>query len=224
MGNKRRTVTMLALLGVLFVGGLVYLFLLVREAGDIWPYYNEPETLTYDINQLEAEVQRLRIEVAKIGPAREQLELVKVEYDLATRVLPRESSPDQLITAIRTKAQQAGVIPDRLAPSAAGGGQQARGQAGRRGASNFEEWSFALDIRGTYDQIATFVNRMEEFESADPAKTGSEKRFFQVRDIDITAEESGLANLGAAAASGQEGRKGHQCSLLMQTYRFTGSE
>ncbi|MCL2000544.1 MAG: type 4a pilus biogenesis protein PilO [Planctomycetes bacterium] len=225
MGSKnRRNVMILGLAAAAFVGGLVYLFLQIKEAGDFWPYNNEPGTLTHEVNQLTDEVQRLQVEVARIGPAREQLEAIRIEHELASTVLPRESSPDQLVAAIRIKAQQAGVIPDRLIPSAARAPQQPRGGGARRAGGAFEEWNFSLTIRGTYDQIASFVNRMEEFESVDAEKTGTEKRFFQVQDIEITAEENGLANLGAAAASGPEGRKGHQCILLMQTYRFTGSE
>jgi Tfp pilus assembly protein PilO len=219
MNSNKQLTKIIGVMAVLFLGGMVYLYLLIEEAGDFWPHENAPGSLTSDIAKIEAEIQRLRVEVMKIPDAKETLEALKVEYDLAVRVLPRESSPDQLIAAIRTKAQQAGVTPDKLVPSVGGGA------GGRRAAQsgNFEVWSFSLDIRGSYDQIATFVNRMEEFESNDPTRMGSEKRFFQVNSIDITAEANGMSRLGGVGSAVADTSVGHKAALVMQTYRYTGS-
>lgn len=219
MGGRKRLIRILSGAGVVLLGGLTYLFFQVREAGDLWPYDNEPGTLTRAVSDLENEVRRLEAERAKIPAAREELERITVEYDLATRVLPRQSSPDQLLAAIRIKAVQAGVVPDRVTPNAIAPRQQG---ARRAGEGAFEEWSFSLSIKGSYDQIATFVNRMEEFESTDSARINSEKWFFQVKEIDITAEDNGLANLGGGQVAANAIR--HQCNLIMQTYRYTGTE
>lgn len=214
MGGRKRLIRMLVVAGVILLGGLAYLFLLVREAGDMWPYEGEPNTLTREVTDLEKEVRRLEAERAKIPAAREELERIRVEYDLASRVLPRQASPGQLMDAISVKALQAGVVPNRLTPSASGQAARGRGVA-------FEALDFALSIKGSYDQIATFVNRMEEFESNDPSRISSDKWFFEVKEITITAEDNGMSNLGAQAA--QNAVK-HQCDLKMRTYRYTGTE
>lgn len=220
MGSKKQLTTILAVVGAAVIGGLVYLYMLIGQAGDRWPRHREAGSLTSEVESLTREIQRLRTEVAKIPDAHAQLEAIKIEYELALRVLPKESSPDQLLAAIRTKAQQAGVVPDRVVPAVQ------RGQTGaRRGAPTgaFEEWRFTVDIRGTYDQIASFVNRMEEFESSDATTAGSERRFFQVSDISITAEESGMA-LFPPNFVAVEANRGHKCTLIMQTFRFTGDD
>lgn len=218
MGSRKQLTQIVAVLAVVFLGCAYFLYTQMSRAGDSWPFFNEPGTLTNDINRINGEITRLQQEIAKIPAAEEALEKIRVDYELANRVLPRESSPDQLIAAIRLKAQQAGVIPDRLTPEVVGQGQS----RGRGPATNFEEWSFSLDIRGSFDQIATFVNRMEEFESSDPTRTGSEKRFFKVTNIDITAEDSGMAFLIPPNAPEGQGRNGHRCSLVMSTFRYSG--
>lgn len=213
MAKKQLTIVM-GVLGALLLGGLYYLYTQIGTAGDMWPAEGEPNNLTFDINKLQKEISALREEVNKIPSAKERLEVLRVEYDLATRVLPRESNPDQLIAAIRTKATQANVIPLSLVPRV-GGGARVKGRA----RAAFQEWSFSLSIRGSYDQIGAFVNRMEEFESNDPSRVGSEKRFFEVRDIEIVSEGNGMAGLG-----GQNPALGHTCNLVMLTYRYTGEQ
>ncbi len=220
MGKKNFNVVLI-LLGVLILASIVYLYMLIKEAGDRWPAYREPGTLTQRLETLDGEVRQLQQQVAQIPARREVLEKLKVEYKLASRVLPRESSPDQLLAAIRTKAQQAGVFPNRLTPSVvAAAAARPSGQRGAAPAGGaFEIWRFSLSLEGNYDQIATFVNKMEEFDSPDAARTGSEKRFFEVKEFSIVAQDSGLANLGPQAA---DLPVQHKCNLTMQTYRYTG--
>lgn len=215
MGMKKFN-TLIGVLAALSVGCLVLLYFQITEAGDMWPYQGEPGTLTSDIAGLDSDIARLRAEERKIPAAREQLVAVTADYEFAARVLPRESSPDQLIAAIRTKAQQSGVYPSSLQP-----GIVAAGRSGARGGTggSFETWRFTLTLDGTYDQIATFVNRMEEFESTDASRTASEKRFFEVRQIDLSAAGDGLAGIEPNAA-GEPVR--HKCTMIMQTYRYTG--
>lgn len=213
MGKKQLAIV-LVIMAVVLIGALVFLYYQIKRAGDMWPHENKIGTLANTISKLETEIHALNQDVAKIPAAKEELEAYRIEYELAGRVLPRESTPDQLLAAIRTKAEQAGITPNRIMPKSGGSG-------GKRGSSSFEEWSFTLDLVGSYDQIAAFVNRMEEFESADATRTGSEKRFFKISSIAINAEDNGLAALGG---SPPESVKGHKCVLVMQTYRYTGSE
>ncbi|MDR1519329.1 MAG: type 4a pilus biogenesis protein PilO [Planctomycetota bacterium] len=227
LANKNMQI-FLAAAALLFLGCGYYLWTQLVAAGDSWPYENEPGSLTAANNALQNEVRRLQEDAKKIPAANESLKTVKADYDLATLVLPRENTPDQLVAAIRTKAEQAGVVLIKLVPSRVGATQGAGARAPQRGrgaqAAAFEEWNFSLNIRGTYDQIASFVNHMEEFESSDPNVAGSEKRFFQVRDIDITADQGGLGFFGVAGAGPSTSpRQRHECSLVMQTYRYTGA-
>ena len=211
--NANTLKAIFGLFGVLILGSLVYLYFLIQEAGDRWPMENEPGSLVQQIGTLRGSISQLRLQEAQIPERREALAAITVEYELAQTVLPRESSPDQLIAAIRTKAQQAGVIPTSLTPSIIQGGG-----GGRGGGSAFEIWRFSLAVGGSYDQIAGFINRMEEFESPDAARTGSERRFFELLEINIDAQDNGLANLGG----GTTAPVSHSCSLVMQTYRYTG--
>ncbi|MCD7896092.1 MAG: type 4a pilus biogenesis protein PilO [Planctomycetaceae bacterium] len=209
--GKNRFTKVFILLGVIIVAFTVYLYMLVSEAGDMWPAYRKPGTLAQQLDALDNEVTGLRVQVAQIPGRQEILEKLKVEYEYGARILPCESTPDQLIAAIRTKAQQSGITPNRLQPSVASG------QAGQ--GANFEVWRFSLNLLGDYDQIATFINRMEEFDSPDAERTGSEKRFFEVREISIKAQDQGLANLGSGSGGAPVQ---HACNLIMQTYRFIG--
>lgn len=211
--NKKKLTMVFGLIGLMVVASGAYLYTLIEKAGDMWPSLNKPGSLTFVNNRLQGEVNALRQEVAKIPDAEKRLEEISIDYDLAARVLPRESSPDQLIAAIRTKAQQAGVTPSRLTPSVT----RARGGKGGEGA--FETWRFALSVDGNYDQLATFVNRMEEFDSSDATRTGSEKRFFEVKSITITAQENGLGGLTPASVNKPVM---HKCTMNMQTYRYIG--
>jgi Tfp pilus assembly protein PilO len=166
----------------------------------------------------------LNMEVVQIAAAREELASVQAEYQLGSRVLPSESTPDQLLGAIRTKAQQAGVIPSQLRPDVVRQGSAGGRRGGKQAPTGkFEEWRFNLTISGSYDQIANFINRMEEFESNDPQRVGAERRFFQVQSVEITAAGNGLANLTSGTqAVGKS--PGHECRLMMQTYRYTGDD
>jgi Tfp pilus assembly protein PilO len=227
MTTKKNMVAILAVGALALIGGLYYLSTLVAQAGDAWPYEGEPGSLIATIGGLQGDIGRERENVAKIPAAQETLDKLKVDYDLAVRVLPRENSPDQLLAAIRTKAQQVGITPDQIVPSANPGGGGGGGRGGRGGSgTNFEEWSFSLSITGSYDQISSFVNRMEEFESSDAARVGSEKRFFRVVDIDITAQDNGMGFIGSdsGASSSRAGQARHTCKLVMRTYRYIGAE
>jgi outer membrane murein-binding lipoprotein Lpp len=220
--NKKMIQGTLAVFGLLIAGCLAYLYVLIQEAGDRWPMENEPGSLTSQIGTLRASIDKLRQQTAQIPARQEVLAAITVDYELAQTVLPRESSPDQLIAAIRTKAQQAGITPVRLQPSIiqAGGRGTARGGNAQGAGGAFETWRFTLNITGNYDQIASFVNIMEEFESPDAERTGSERRFFELLDINIQAQENGLANLGGEVDANSP--VAHSCTLIMQTYRYTG--
>jgi len=215
--DTKKYKALIGVLAALSLASLVYLYFQVEEAGDMWPSENKPGSLTANINNLQTEITRLRGEVAKIKPAEEQLAIIRADHDIAVRVLPKESSMDQLVAAIGTKAQQSGVFPSSLKPDIVRSGAAARGKKVAGG--NFETLRFTLSIDGSYDQIATFVNRMEEFDSTDAARMASEKRFFEVREITITAAGQGLANLEPDSI-GEPVR--HKCDMIMQTYRYTG--
>ena len=202
------------LIGLMVVGAAVYLYMQIAEAGDMWPKLNAAGTLSRQIQTLNADIKKLNEEQKKIPILREQLEKLSVDYDYAATVLPRVNSPDQLLAAIRTKAQQSGVFPSSLNPTSAKGG-------GRNANASLETLRFTIVLEGNYDEVATFVNRMEEFDSPDAAKTGTERRFFELKNIKIAAVDNGQANLGLGA--GNNPIK-HKCDLVMQTYSYAAGD
>lgn len=220
---KKTLATVFGLIGALVVGAAVFLYMKISEAGDMWPAKGKPGTLAAQVVKLQKDVTSLREEEKKIEPTKKRRDEVTIDYELAANVLPRESTPDQLIAAIRTKALQSDVLPTRLQHSI----QKVRARGGRGAAAAaggaFETWRFTLGLEGNFDQIASFVNRMEEFESTDASRTGAEKRFFEVKEITLTSAGNGLSNLepDEEKGSGTKPVK-HSCTVIMQTYRYTG--
>jgi len=217
MKEKARLVKAIAIFAGIIVLELVALYFLAKKAGDRKPFLNAPKSLTSEVTALKKEIAALRTKIEDKTQLEEQLRDLEEEEKLADRVLPKESTPDQLLSAIRQKTAASGVIPQRITPSVGG----ARPRLGARTAvasGPFEEWNFTLTVTGTYDQIATFINKMEEFESPAPDGGLPEKRFFRVNEFTISAESDGFLD----ELSGQ--RKGHSCELKMQTFRYTGGD
>ncbi|MDR1613566.1 MAG: hypothetical protein LBT97_12410, partial [Planctomycetota bacterium] len=73
MNSKNSLRIVIAALVIAFVGGLYYLYTQVKIAGDRWPAYNEPGSLTATISRLEREMAELNMEVVQIAAAREEL-------------------------------------------------------------------------------------------------------------------------------------------------------
>lgn len=232
--------------GVLFLGGLVYLGMLMSETGDVWPFYNEPGTHQNDINKLNKSIADLRKKIRDIEDVRLKLKETEQEYRLAVRVLPSENHPDQLLAAIRDKAIQSGAQPNKIVSeirtgalgmvTGSSGGrnavtataQRSRGAQGMKNASgNFDEWVFTLDMMGTYDQIASFINTMEEFESNDGSQTGSERRFFHINQLELIASYDTLNYVYTEDTDKKQGNplyNLHKCRLAMSTFRYTGND
>lgn len=217
MEKSNRSTIFIALFLLLSLGLGYYLYTLISIAGDRWPLFEEPGSLTADIKSLTRQIGELKKEEATIPEVKQKLEDLKKEYEVALRVLPTESTQDQLIGAIRLMTQQSKVTLDRINPMPS----RASVAAGGKGAPKlFDSWTASLELHGSYDQLATFVNKLEQFESSDPATGNAQRRFFQVTDIDITSEDGGLAELGDKGYNNE--KKGHACKMVIQTFRYVG--
>ncbi|MCX7934021.1 MAG: type 4a pilus biogenesis protein PilO [Planctomycetota bacterium] len=186
------------------------LYLPMSKIG-IWPFMSET-SLRAQQAKLAAEASALREKINRDLPqAKAELEKLRPMYETAVLILPQERRPEDLLGAINAKASEAGVTTISLSPGAVtakGGAAEGRQIAGKKAvaAATHEEWSFKIELLGTYDQIATFINKMENFETAEG------KRFFAVSDFSIEADNKGLT---------EEGR--HKCSLSMVTYRYAAA-
>ena len=124
---------------------------------------------------------------------------------MARQVLPNEYRVFELSEAIGEKAKQTGVnvrSVRRVTPTRRAGTDS----------GYFEQISFEIQMVGSYDQIARFVNSMEEFERSGPDTEGL-RRFFKVLSLEITAARSGLSLT-----------EPHTARLNMATFRYTGGD
>ncbi len=187
------------------------LYLPMSKIG-IWPFKSD-SSLRAQQEKLSAEAAALTVKITKDLPAaKADLDKLRPMHETAVLILPQERRPEDLLGAINAKASEAGVTTVSLSPGAvtamgtgATGGRQPAGKKAAVAATH-EEWSFKIEIAGTYDQIATFINKMENFETAEG------KRFFAVRDFAIEAASKGLT---------EDGR--HKCNLNMVTYRYAAA-
>ena len=187
---------------VITLGLLVWLYFQVAYIG--WEPFKGEESLARQMEKLDARMQVAQEKIAEIPEKEAEMRRLSDADRSARQLLPRKRHTDELLQAIERKAKESGVLPIAMRP------ERARGQG--MAAGDYEEMSFSIEILGTYDQIGTFVNKMEEFEIRGEDNR-LEKRFFAVKDIDLEAQEDGLNRHGIL-----------KCSLIMQTYRYTGLE
>jgi Tfp pilus assembly protein PilO len=180
--------------------------------------FKDTESIATKIDIISAKIVKEEQRKAQIPAKEEELKKLTAQQDAANQLLPKESDPAQLVAFINAKAQEVGVDIGSLTPKAAkkksSGGFRGRiGGAAAGSGDKFEEWVYAIELNGSYDKIAMFINRMEEFEIVN-GEGQREKRFFAVRDIDITADKLGV----------KEENVKHIAKVTMVTYRYKGGE
>jgi len=207
--NERTKLLLTIGIGVALALALCALLYLPMSKIGIWPFKDEA-SLRAKREKLASEAAVLKKKISEELPAaKQELERLQPVFATAVLILPQERRPEDLLGAINAKASEAGVTTVSLSPGAvAAKGTEAAGArapAGKKAATaaTHEEWSFKIEIVGTYDQICTFINKMENFETAEG------KRFFAVKDFAIEAANKGLT---------EDGR--HKCNLSMVTYRY----
>lgn len=199
---------------VMMIGLLFWLYTQYSYIG-YQPFDGDPESIRNRIAVLEQQIVGLDAEIAMIPETEKQLAALKKDEAQAKQLLPKENDPAQLLAFINAKAEESEVRPQGITPKkvAAASGGRGRSRAGAT-AEKFERWQYDMEIIGTYDQIATFINRMEEFEIVlDNGSTERQKRFFAVESLSLEAVSDGMV----------QGEQEHTARLSMVTYRYTGA-
>ena len=200
--TKSFAATMIVMV-LLVVGLLVLWWFQAKQLGD-WPHEAERTSLKAKKATLERSIAGLEVRL-EIRPILEELEPILREEDrMARQVLPSNFFDHELSEAIAEKAKQTGVMTQSV---------RRTGGSGRRNTTdngNFETIGFEINLQGTFDQIAMFINSMEEFERSGPDTEGL-RRFFKVTNLEITSSKRGLSLTDS-----------HVGRLSMATFRYSG--
>jgi hypothetical protein len=199
------TIAVTAVLVLAFLGGVIYQ---MRSLG-VSPL-DHPASLRGQIRSLHKQSQQLEQRVKVELPAkRAERDSLLGMKELAAELLPRRIATEQINRFVREKADLALVAVTDFELS------QPRRQRGAAGGPA-EEWEVDLELYGTYDQVALFVNYMENFElrGANVGAEGQDNvvhRFFAVKSMNLIAQEEGMSTGGT-----------HNVNLVLSTYRFSG--
>jgi len=221
MAEQKKLLVTILMIGVVLLGLFVLLYFQLSSYG--WGPMKGDESLTTQIDSLKTKLAKEKARIKKIPDVEQQRRELEVDYQVAMQLLPKESSPDELLGFINEKARTAGADIIAIKPSrpaiviedtSASTKKKRTTTKSKKGGSTekmYEEWTFDMKLLGTYDQLGSFINKMEEFEIEVPG--GVEKRFFAVKAISLKADSGGLT---------EDGR--HACSLVMQTFRYLKKE
>ena len=201
--NTKSFATAITVMALLVAGLLVLLWFQTKKIGD-WPNEKETTSLLRKNAALRRSIAELEGKVRVHSLLEELVPILREEDAMARQVLPNKLPPQELVAAIMEKARQSGVTIRDVVPT----------PAPRRATGDglFVPIPFRINLQGSYDQIASFINSMEEFERSGPEAEGL-RRFFQVSELDIQATRYGLS-LGEP----------HTARLSMTTYQYPGDD
>ena len=144
--------------GTIAVLGAVFFFLLYQ------PLQAEITELNEDIEKLENQILQHTIKAKKIPKIKEQLKLVKLRFEFASRLLPDRKEVDQLLRDISDNGAQAGLNVILFQP-----------QIKDTIKDFYAEISFDMKVEGPYLNIASFFYRV-----------GRLPRIVNIADINIS--------------------------------------
>lgn len=195
-GRTWKTITCLLLLTA--AGCLGWYAHLAKRAGTGWIGKAGPSSLVSRADRLVRDVERLQSRAANLPEAKKRLETAREEAAGMAAIMARGDDPGTLADTIREQAARAEATPRwiqiRSVPVSGGG--------------DFTAWRYSLFLEGTYDQLASFMNGMEQLDQFRPADPAGGLPFFEITDLNIS---------GNGADAGR-----HQCTLVMFTYRPDG--
>lgn len=204
-------VTLGAIFGILLLMLVGFYFQLARYGwGPFIGKYNPKgkNSLQAEIAELNKRMQKADADIAQIVPLQDAIKAMEPDKKVAEQLLPNVITADQIADAIREKAKSSGVFPKRVNARKPSGGGRFGGVS-----EDFEEWDYSIEVTGTYNQIGTFINKMEEFEVAGEGGK-MQRRFFAVKEVDVKPGSSATLFDGAE----------HKCSIVMLTFKYTGEE
>ncbi len=202
MEEKKKLVITIAItlfMVLLFTGILLYQFSVLG----VTPMKGV-KSLTTVIEKKEKELNALKARISVELPQR-KMEMTKLQplAKEANQLLPKSVTVEELLKFINSKAELALVDVTSIADKKV---KPKTSMFGVASTKNFDEIEYTMNMTGTLDEIALFINYMEMFEIK--GKSGNlEKRLFSVKDLKIKAAKSGLTEGGR-----------HKVTMKMSTY------
>lgn len=199
MSELQKMIITIVVFGVSLAGLLVGLYFQVAKIG-IEPFKG-PESIAVQMDEMLNREEQARADIEMIPAKKKELAGYQRDKETAKTLVPADVLPEKMMLLIVSKAREAGVSPTYLKPI---GHSDDDGD----GAEGLEGFSFAMRIKGTFDDIGKFINLLEEFEISG---TGGEQknRYFEIEKLEINAKKKGMVESG-----------GHKVDLLVKTYRY----
>lgn len=200
------------LLALPAAAALLHLYGLIGAAGDRWPGKGTSESLTGRITEVEQEITRLNRQVEEFGDVRSRLRAVSDVAEKTSKIIPSGSHPNDLSGLIRSIATVFGVTIRRIEAdirhfpfsSLATGSDSTHSDTHN---IHWIAWRFLLSLEGEYDQLAGFINCLEQLDQPHSSEKNM-SLFFDITDVNISSS--------APQHTGQPPR--HFCTLTVQTY------
>lgn len=220
MSEEKKLGLTLAIFFFVMVVMLVLLYFELAYVG--WGPLQKEDSLTAKIAKKKEELQKANEKIKKIPELEKKLEQLAPEVRLAEQLIPSEATQDELLAYINDKANEAEIKISKITPNIPKIKIQTKDKKKKdtkkppskkkEGTKQLEPWIFTISGSGTYDQMATFINKLEEFETRGPDGT-IQKRLFAIEDISIRAAKEGMEEGGI-----------HTWSLELCTYRYAGED
>lgn len=190
---------------------VLHLYGLVCSAGDRWPGQGIPGTLSGKISALENEVTRLKGGVDRLPAARSRLRAFVDVADEVAGILPSAETPDELLGLIRGQAEDFGVEVRKINVVTVPYHTETKSFGSRgNGGVQWGAWRFSLFVNGDYNQLAGFINCLEQLDQPD-ALGENEPVFLDITDFSIAASD-------VSPSSERDRKKGHSCTLILYAY------
>ena len=128
------------------------------------PMNDQIDGLERKLSGLQEKIQEGRAAQAQLPKFREEVHQLELELDKLLRILPARRNTPDLLRRIRTLAEQGDFALKRFTP----------GQLTDR--DFFSEWPIAIEVDGTYHNLALFFDRISRF-----------SRIINIEDLGINA-------------------------------------
>lgn len=128
------------------------------------PKRDEYAQLEAKLSELQTKIQEGRAARQELPKFREEVRQLELELDKLLRILPARRNTPDLMRRIRSLAEQGDFTLKRFNPGTL------------TDKEFFSEWPIAIDVEGTYHNLALFFDRISRF-----------SRIINIEDLEITA-------------------------------------
>lgn len=203
------------LLTIVVFGGIIFLLAAVQVyqlAVYGWGFIAFEDALTLQVEEQQTKLGKLiRRNTIERDKATKELETLEGMKEVALQLMPDELKTRELVGAISNKGKGL-VLVNEIKPVENKSKTTVRRRGPAVASDPYEAVVYEMELRGSFDEIATFINVMEMFELSDE-EGKSKKQFFAVQDIEIEADQEGLTKSGS-----------HTVNLKLVTYRYVPAE